>query len=67
MDNLDTLKKLVSTRRTFSISTGLDCRDHQGYLIFISFAESSQTTSGRLNSVEDTQSKFESQQSQLNI
>ena len=32
MDNLDTLKKLVSTRRTFSISisTGLDCRDPQG-------------------------------------
>ncbi len=32
MDNLDTLKKLVSTRRTFSISTGLDCGDPQGYL-----------------------------------
>ncbi len=32
MDNLDTLKKLVSTQRTFSISisTGLDCRDPQG-------------------------------------
>ena len=36
MDNLDTLKKLVSTRRTFSISisTGLDCRDPQGYVIY---------------------------------
>ncbi len=33
MDNLDTLKKLISTRRTFSISIsiGLDCRDPQGY------------------------------------
>ncbi len=32
MDNLDTLKMLVSTQRTFSISisTGLDCRDPQG-------------------------------------
>jgi hypothetical protein len=31
MDNLDTSKKLVSTRRTFSISIsiGLDCGDHQ--------------------------------------
>ena len=35
MDNLDTLKKLVSTRRTFSISTGLDCWDPQGYLFNI--------------------------------
>jgi hypothetical protein len=35
MDNLDTLKKLVSTRRTFSISilTGLDCREPQGYIL----------------------------------
>ncbi len=33
MDNLDTSKKLVSTRRTFSISIsiGLDCWDPQGY------------------------------------
>jgi hypothetical protein len=32
-ENLDTLKKLVSTRRTssISISIGLDCRDHQAY------------------------------------
>jgi hypothetical protein len=29
MDNLDTSKKLVSTRRTFSISIGLNCRDPQ--------------------------------------
>jgi hypothetical protein len=28
-ENLDNLKKLVSTRRTFSISIGLDCRDPQ--------------------------------------
>ncbi len=27
MDNLDGFQKLVSTRRTFSISIGLDCRD----------------------------------------
>jgi len=33
MDNLDTSQKLVSTRRTFSISIsiGLNCRDPQGY------------------------------------
>ncbi len=30
MDNLDGFQKLVSTRRTFSISIGLDCRDPQG-------------------------------------
>jgi hypothetical protein len=32
--NLDTLEKLVSTRRTvlISISIGLDCRDHQSYI-----------------------------------
>ncbi len=29
MDNLDGFQKLVSTRRTFSISIGLDCRDPQ--------------------------------------
>jgi len=31
-ENLDSFKKLVSTRWTFSISIliGLDCRDHQG-------------------------------------
>ena len=29
MDNLDTSKKLVSTRRTFSISIGLNYRDPQ--------------------------------------
>jgi hypothetical protein len=29
MDNLDGFWKLVSTRRTFSISIGLDCRDPQ--------------------------------------
>jgi hypothetical protein len=28
-ENLNTLKKLVSTRRTFSISIGLNCREHQ--------------------------------------
>ncbi len=34
-ENLDTWKKLVSTRRTFSISIsiGLDCRDHQAYFL----------------------------------
>jgi hypothetical protein len=31
MDNLDGFQKLVSTRRTFSISIGLDCRDPQPY------------------------------------
>jgi hypothetical protein len=38
MDNLDTLKKLVSTLRTFSIliSIGLDCRDPQAYIYVIS-------------------------------
>ena len=30
-DNLDRFQKLVSTRWTFSISIGLDCRDPQGY------------------------------------
>ncbi len=35
MDNLDTSKKLVLTRRTFSISIGLNCRDHQGYYIVL--------------------------------
>jgi hypothetical protein len=30
-ENLDTLKKLVSTLRTISISIGLDCRDPQAY------------------------------------
>ncbi len=30
MDNLDGFQKLVSTRRTISISIGLDCRDPQG-------------------------------------
>ncbi len=29
MDNLDGFQKLVSTRRTFSILIGLDCRDPQ--------------------------------------
>jgi hypothetical protein len=34
-ENLDTVKKLVSTLRTFSIpiSIGLDCRDHQAYYL----------------------------------
>jgi hypothetical protein len=32
MDNLNDFQKLVSTRRTFSISIGLDCRDPQPYL-----------------------------------
>jgi hypothetical protein len=34
MDNLDNLKKLISTLRTFSISIsiGLDCRDPEAYL-----------------------------------
>jgi hypothetical protein len=31
MDILDGFQKLVSTRRTISISIGLDCRDPQGY------------------------------------
>ncbi len=33
MDNLDNLKKLISTLRTFSISIsiGLDCRDPEAY------------------------------------
>jgi hypothetical protein len=30
-DNLDSFQKLVSTRRTFSISIDLDCRDPQAY------------------------------------
>ncbi len=29
MDILDGFQKLVSTRKTFSISIGLDCRDPQ--------------------------------------
>ncbi len=39
MDILDSFQKLVSTRRTISISIsiGLDCRDPQGYFLAIFF------------------------------
>jgi hypothetical protein len=39
MDILDGFQKLVSTRRTISISIsiGLDCRDHQGYVFVMEF------------------------------
>jgi len=43
MDNLNTLKKLVSTLRIISISIGLDCRDPPGlansYVRFVNFSK----------------------------
>ena len=40
-DILNSFQKLVLTQRTFSISIGLDCRDHQGYIQYIYFNHSS--------------------------